>query len=186
LDYRRKGVGTMKRIFICSTMICLFLALMATGCAKKAAQPSEEVTPPQKSAPAGAAPEMKQAEPAPGESAASTVVPTSFDKKIYFGFDKFDLQPEAIETLNELAVFLKAKPELKVKIEGNCDERGTTEYNLALGERRAKSALDYIMSQGISASRVSTVSYGKEKPVDPGHNDEAWAKNRRDEFVFSK
>ena len=91
-----------------------------------------------------------------------------------------------IETLNELASFLKGNTGLKVKIEGNCDERGTTEYNLALGERRAKAALDYIVSQGINSARVSTISYGKEKPADPNHNEEAWAKNRRDEFILSK
>ncbi len=177
-----------KRIFICSVMMCLLLALMATGCAKKAAKQAEEVTPPQKAASAGTGQEMKPAEAAPSEAAAQSAAASSagFDKKVYFDFDKFDLKPEAIETLNELASFLKGNTGLKVKIEGNCDERGTTEYNLALGERRAKAALDYIVSQGINSARVSTISYGKEKPADPNHNEEAWAKNRRDEFILGK
>ena len=131
---------------------------------------------------------MKPAEAAPSEAAAQSAAASSagFDKKVYFDFDKFDLKPEALETLNELVSFLKGNTGLKVKIEGNCDERGTTEYNLALGERRAKAALDYIVSQGINSARVSTISYGKEKPADPNHNEEAWAKNRRDEFILSK
>jgi peptidoglycan-associated lipoprotein len=76
--------------------------------------------------------------------------------------------------------------DIKVKIEGNCDERGTTEYNLALGDRRAKAAMDYLTAQGVDAARLTTISYGKEKPVDAGHNEEAWAKNRRDEFILTK
>lgn len=177
-----------KRIFMCSVMMFLLLALMATGCAKKAAKQAEEVTPPQKAASAGAGQEMKPAEAAPSEATAQGTAASSagFDKKVYFDFDRFDLKPEAIETLNGLASFLKDNTGLNVKIEGNCDERGTTEYNLALGERRAKAALDYIVSQGINPARLSTISYGKEKPADPNHNEEAWAKNRRDEFVFSK
>ncbi len=94
--------------------------------------------------------------------------------------------PESTEALNELAALLKANIAIKVKIEGNCDERGTTEYNLALGDRRAKAALDYLSAQGIDAARLTTISYGKEKPADPGNNEEAWAKNRRDEFILTK
>jgi peptidoglycan-associated lipoprotein len=131
---------------------------------------------------------MKPSEAAPSEAGAQSAAASSagFDKKVYFDFDQFDLKPEAIETLNELASFLKGNTGVRVKIEGNCDERGTTEYNLALGERRAKAALDYIVSQGINSARVSTISYGKEKPADPNNNEEAWAKNRRDEFILSK
>jgi len=176
-----------KRIFVCSVMMCFLLALMATGCAKKAANQAEEITPPQKAA-SGTGQESKAAEAAPlgmpGQGAA--VSSTGFDKKVYFDFDKFDLKPEGLETLNELVSLLKSNTGLKVRIEGNCDERGTTEYNLALGERRAKAAFNYIGAQGIDSSRLSTISYGKEKPADPDHNEEAWAKNRRDEFLLSK
>jgi peptidoglycan-associated lipoprotein len=75
-------------------------------------------------------------------------------------------------------------PTIKIQIEGHCDERGTSEYNLALGERRANSAKKYLISLGMPADRISTISYGKEKPLDPGHNEEAWSKNRRDHFII--
>jgi peptidoglycan-associated lipoprotein len=81
---------------------------------------------------------------------------------------------------------LEKNPGAVIRIEGNCDERGTVEYNLALGEKRAKAALDYLVKMGIDPSRISTVSYGKERPMDPGHTEAAWAKNRRDDFVIVK
>jgi peptidoglycan-associated lipoprotein len=74
-------------------------------------------------------------------------------------------------------------PTVKIQIEGHCDERGTNEYNLALGERRANSAKKYLISLGMPADQISTISYGEEKPLDPGHNEEAWAKNRRGHFI---
>lgn len=169
-------------------MMCLFVALMATGCAKKTADQAQEVVPPQKTAPAETGQDMKLAgaTPADATSAQAPATVTGFDKKIFFGFDKFDLNPESTEALNELAALLKTNKDIKVRIEGNCDERGTTEYNLALGDRRAKAALDYLTAQGIDAARLTTISYGKEKPADPGNTEEAWAKNRRDEFILTK
>lgn len=104
-------------------------------------------------------------------------------QRIYFGFDSYKLSEAARATLAKNAGFMKKDPADKVRIEGNCDERGSDEYNLALGERRAKSALDYLVTIGIPANRLSFISYGKEKTVDPGHNEEAWRKNRRDDFV---
>jgi len=167
-----------------TTVFCLFLALTITGCAKKPAEQTQEVAPSQTQQGTQApSVDQKKAEAAPAAKAAESA---GFDKKIYFDFDSYTLTPESTATLNELIAFMKSNVNLKVKIEGNCDERGTTEYNLALGERRAKAAQDYIISQGIDPARVSTVSYGKEKPADPGHDEAAWAKNRRDEFVFSK
>jgi peptidoglycan-associated lipoprotein len=103
---------------------------------------------------------------------------------IYFDFDKSDLRPDALEQLRKNAEWLKANTQYRVRIEGNCDERGTVEYNLALGERRAVAARNYLTKAGISASRLETISYGEEHPVDPGHNEAAWAKNRRDDFVI--
>ena len=79
---------------------------------------------------------------------------------------------------------MKKYPNVKIQIEGHCDERGTIEYNLALGERRANSAKKYLISLGMPADQISTISYGKEKPLDSGHNEEAWAKNRRDHFII--
>ena len=104
---------------------------------------------------------------------------------IHFDYDKSLLKPEAIALLNRYAAGLKQYPTATVSIEGHCDERGTNEYNLALGERRALSARKYMIKLGIDENRLSTVSYGEERPLDPGHNEEAWAKNRRDEFVVN-
>jgi peptidoglycan-associated lipoprotein len=177
-----------KRLFVCSVMMCMFIAIMATGCAKKATNQAQEVVPPQKAAPAPAetGQDMKLAGSTPDTNAQAPTIVTGFDKKIFFDFDKFDLNPESTETLNGLTALLKASSDIKVKIEGNCDERGTTEYNLALGERRAKAAMDYLTAQGVDSARLTTISYGKEKPIDPGNNEEAWAKNRRDEFILTK
>jgi peptidoglycan-associated lipoprotein len=85
--------------------------------------------------------------------------------------------------LKESAALLKKNPKWKIQIEGHCDERGTVEYNLALGERRANSTKRYLVSLGITSDRISTISFGKERPLDPGHNEEAWAKNRRAHIV---
>ena len=87
--------------------------------------------------------------------------------------------------LKENAELLKKYPKVKIQIEGHCDERGTNEYNLALGERRANSTKNYLVSLGISPDRISTISYGEEKPLDPGHNEEAWAKNRRAHTIIT-
>ncbi|MGA2518268.1 MAG: peptidoglycan-associated lipoprotein Pal [Thermodesulfobacteriota bacterium] len=105
-------------------------------------------------------------------------------KDIHFDFDKYNIRPGDAEIVRENAALLKKYPKVKVQIEGHCDERGTTEYNLALGERRANSTKKYLISLGISATRISTISYGKERPLDPGHNEEAWAKNRRAHTVI--
>jgi len=85
--------------------------------------------------------------------------------------------------LQEKAEFLKNNPDIRIRIEGNCDERGTSEYNLALGERRADSAAKFLVSLGISPDRIETISYGEERPLALGHSEEAWAQNRRDDFV---
>ncbi|MBW1679996.1 MAG: peptidoglycan-associated lipoprotein Pal [Deltaproteobacteria bacterium] len=107
-------------------------------------------------------------------------------ENIYFDFDKSDLKPEAQVVLKKKAEWLRNNPAYKLRIEGHCDERGTNEYNLALGERRAHSARNFLIALGISGDRIATISYGEERPVDPGHNEAAWAKNRRDEFKLIK
>lgn len=107
-------------------------------------------------------------------------------EKIYFDFDKSDLRPEAQAILKKKAEWLKKHPEFFLKIEGHCDERGTNEYNLALGYRRAQAAKNFLVSLGVSPDRIRTISYGEERPADPRHNEEAWAKNRRDEFKLLK
>jgi peptidoglycan-associated lipoprotein len=105
--------------------------------------------------------------------------------RVFFDFDKFNLKPDARKTLEKQAAWLKANPSVRVAIEGHCDERGTREYNLALGERRANSAKDYLVSLGINPGRLKTISYGKERPVAMGSNEAAWAQNRRSVTVVS-
>jgi peptidoglycan-associated lipoprotein len=105
-------------------------------------------------------------------------------KDIHFDFDKYDIRPEDAAILKENAGLLMKYPKVKIQIEGHCDERGTVEYNLALGERRANGTKKYLVSLGISPDQLSTISYGKERPLDPGHNEEAWAKNRRAHFII--
>jgi peptidoglycan-associated lipoprotein len=107
------------------------------------------------------------------------VFESSLLKDIHFDYDKYDIRPGDAAILKENAALLKKYLNVKIQIEGHCDERGTNEYNLALGERRANSTKSYLNSLGISSDRISTISYGEEKPLDQGHDEEAWAKNRR-------
>ena len=99
--------------------------------------------------------------------------------RVFFDFDKSDLRPDAIDTLNRQSDWMKTNGSVTVAIEGHCDERGTREYNLALGERRASSAKQYLESMGVSGGRMDTISYGKERPAVLGSNEAAWAQNRR-------
>jgi peptidoglycan-associated lipoprotein len=102
---------------------------------------------------------------------------------LHFDFDKAILQPGDFQLLDRKISILMANPAVRVQIAGNCDERGSEEYNLALGNRRAITARNYLVNHGVEASRIETVSYGKERPIDPGHNPEAWAKDRNDQFI---
>jgi len=106
------------------------------------------------------------------------------NEMIHFAFDSSVLDATAQEILKQKAAYLQANPDVRVVIEGHCDERGTVEYNLALGERRAEAAKAFLVNLGIDAGRLETISYGEERPIDPGHNEAAWAKNRRDQFVI--
>lgn len=105
--------------------------------------------------------------------------------KVHFDYDKSDLTSESRQTLIENAAWLKARSELKIQIEGHCDERGTNEYNLALGERRANACKRYMESLGLDPGQTSIISYGEERPADSGRTENAWAKNRRAEFKVS-
>ena len=107
-----------------------------------------------------------------------------FLQRIYFDFDRYYIREDMKPILQKNAEWLKKHPTVKILIEGHCDERGTEEYNLALGEKRAKAAANYLITLGISPDRIKIVSYGKSRPLDPRHNEEAWAKNRRAEFVI--
>lgn len=101
---------------------------------------------------------------------------------IYFAFDSYELSETAREVLKQKAGTLEDNPGFTLMIEGHCDERGTEEYNLALGERRARAAYEYLILLGLSPDRLSIISFGEEKPLDPGHTEQAWAKNRRAQF----
>ena len=104
---------------------------------------------------------------------------------IYFEFDKSTLTPAAQDNLLRKAEWLRENSDTTITIEGHCDERGTNEYNLALGDRRAESSKAFLVDLGIDAARITTISFGEERPVDPRHNEEAWAKNRRAHFVVN-
>jgi peptidoglycan-associated lipoprotein len=102
----------------------------------------------------------------------------SVGDRVFFGYDRYDLTPEARSVLERQAAWLRQYPSVQALIAGNCDERGTREYNLALGARRAAAARDYLVSLGVSGNRLQTVSYGKERPLDPRSQEEAWSVNR--------
>ncbi len=109
----------------------------------------------------------------------------SIGDTVLFGYDSSQLSADAMATLDAQAALLNAKPSFRVKVEGHADERGTREYNLALGERRASAARDYLVAKGVDGSRIRIVSYGKERPAAVGSNEEAWAKNRRSVTVLN-
>jgi len=178
-------------------LLLLFLFLPGIGCAKKTAVKPTEVTAAPVVAPPVLPPSSESTNPQ-----TSTVKPREEDlnpkrppkgtefaegvlKDIFFDYDQSDLKPEARRALEENAAWLKKNPEVQILIEGHCDERGTIEYNEALGERRAMSAKRYLVSLGIDPGRIFTISYGELKPFDPGHTEEAWAKNRRAHFKIS-
>ena len=108
------------------------------------------------------------------------------NQAIFFAYDSSDIADESARILRIKADILKRHPQYATLIEGHCDERGTIEYNLALGDRRARAARDYLIDLGIEPERIQTISYGAERPLDPGHNEEAWAKNRRARFTLVK
>ncbi|MGC8660631.1 MAG: peptidoglycan-associated lipoprotein Pal [Desulfomonilaceae bacterium] len=152
----------------------LLIVFALAGCAKKIVRPNEVPTPGLGMAGVGAVTE--------GELQG---VQTTL-KTIYFDFDNYTLSPEAQAAINYDADILKRYPNLTVVAEGHCDERGTAEYNLALGERRAGAVVERLQALGIPGNRLSTVSFGSELPVDPNHNEQAWAKNRRVYLRVSK
>ena len=171
-------------------------ALVAAGCAKKQTVKSEGTQAGAASAP-GVVTEapVKEAPPAPVAVAPATPLAAApgvavteekisqFDD-VRFDFDKSVVREDARKTCQVVADHLKKNPKAKLQIEGHCDERGTAEYNMALGERRATAVMTYLVSLGVSKANLSTVSFGKEKPLDPGHDEGAWAKNRRAHFVL--
>jgi peptidoglycan-associated lipoprotein len=149
------------------TMIAIAALASLAACASK---PAPTPTPEAPSAPVQA-----PHGPTPGSIEDFRV---SVGDRVYFGYDRYDLSPEARAILDRQAAWLRRYPGVRVLIAGNCDERGTREYNLALGARRAAAAHDYLASLGVTGDRMATVSYGKERPIDPRSNEEAWSVNR--------
>lgn len=149
-----------------------FIALAAVAALSACASRSEPTpTPAPTPAPAAETPQG----PTPGSVEDFRV---SVGDRVFFGYDRFDLTPEARSVLERQAAWLRQYPNVRLLVAGNCDERGTREYNLALGARRAAAARDFLVSLGVDAGRVETVSYGKERPLDPRSNEEAWSVNR--------
>jgi len=188
----RKGLS----IFI----VILCLGVILSGCTKKAVVKDE---PSDKSAEVSqAGKDAKEAEKIREEEVKKefdkslvakktpgiegVVLESKMLKDIHFDFDRYNIRPAEAEILKENSALLKKYPGMKFQIEGHCDERGTGEYNLALGERRANSAKKYLVSLGISPSSISTISFGEERPFDQGHHEDAWTKNRRAHFVILK
>jgi len=119
------------------------------------------------------------------QAASREVAGTAFDNEnIHFAFDSSVLSGQAQQILMNKAEYLRANPGVRVTVEGHCDERGTNEYNMALGDRRADSAKDFLVNLGIGADRLNAISYGEERPIAMGQNEASWAKNRRAQFVF--
>lgn len=192
----RKTLALLMAAFCC-------LTLLAAGCAtqetvKKETPPSETavITPPPPPPPPPAPPVKEQPIPAPTIKDTVTVVEEKVPvedlaasrlfQTIYFEFDAFVLSDVARQNLTKNAEAVKKNPAMTLEIQGHCDERGSDAYNLALGEKRAKAAFNYLVTLGVPAKQLTVVSYGKERPADPGHDDAAWAKNRRVEFVVLK
>ena len=179
-------------------------ALLAGGCAKsEVVKKDQPMAPSATVAPVKVQPKQEQiktsvvneapvAKEVVKETAAPVAAVTGTDQaaelkqgleKVYFNFDSAALSDQARNTLVKDADLIKKIGKAKIRVEGNCDERGSDDYNLALGEKRAKEAVQYLANLGIPAERLTVISYGKEKPVATGHDETSWAKNRRDEFV---
>ncbi len=169
-----------------STKHALRLALIATAAASMAACASRPKPTPPISTPTPPASEPAPERPAPTPGPVSQgAVPGSeqdfvvnVGDRVYFDTDAFEVRADATPVLSAQAAWLARYPNVQIRIEGNADERGTREYNLALGSRRANSIRDFLVSRGVAASRIATISYGKERPIDPGTDESAWQKNR--------
>jgi peptidoglycan-associated lipoprotein len=172
----------MKRIGL--LLVCLFLLTLG-ACAKKPTSASLQPPPPAASAEAPQTETMQEA-PVTEPTAPAAVSVTASDgsqlETVYFDYDSFTLTAAARAVLERNARWLKENPAVTVTIEGHCDERGSDEYNLALGERRAQAVRNYLAALGVGAERLATVSYGEERPAVAGHDESAWTKNRRAAF----
>ena len=159
--------------------VILAAALAALGCASR----KQVTTATPEAPPATQAETPSTAPPPPPPSTSETSEPRTSLQDAFFDFDAADLRADAKTSLENNARYMEQNGTSRAIIEGHCDERGSVEYNLALGERRAKVARDFLVSYGIATGRLTTISYGKERPFDSGHDESSWAKNRRAHFV---
>jgi len=192
--HQREVTMTKKSLII--TIFILCFGLIMIGCPKKTVMKEEPSVKKEEAAKTEAErareKEIKAKEQFEKSLVAATtpgiegqVFESSLLKDIHFDFDRYDIRPTDSAILKENAALLNKFTNVKIQIEGHCDERGTVEYNLALGERRATSAKNYLVSLGVASVRISTISYGEEKPLDSSHNEEAWTKNRRAHTVVT-
>lgn len=164
-------------------MVSAVALLGFTGCGKKP-EPKPEPKPTPR-APRQEAPKPQVQEPVRRVEERATVPADLKLSNIFFDFDKSDVRSDQRSAINRNAELLKRYPSVSIRIEGHCDERGSDEYNIALGNRRAEATKRYLVEYGIAGNRIQTISYGESRPVDPGHTEAAWTKNRRSEFVIT-
>src|SRR5574340_15761 len=192
----QKGITAAKRnkVFVLSAAVMLAALILFTGCQKKVSTRPEEATPP----PVKQQPETTQQPKTTEkisekkvESVTSSDIASEYAEgkegmfaDIMFDYDKYDVKASYKSELQAVGEWMTKNSSAKVSVEGHCDERGTNEYNLALGDRRAKAVRDYLVSLGVSSSRIESISYGEEKPVCTEQSEECWAKNRRAHFVI--
>jgi peptidoglycan-associated lipoprotein len=169
------------------------VAILVTGCAKKPAMTATAAPPPtgqsgSKSPQAFVPASQRNGSGTSGTQNTGREKPSDYAavadlKDIHFDFDKYDIRPGDAKLLDANAAWLKNNTNRLLLIEGHCDERGTNEYNIALGDRRAKATMSYLVAQGVASSRITLVSYGEERPMCTEHNEACWAKNRRAHFL---
>ncbi len=173
-----------KNVWLAFALVLILASMFfLTSCAKNAVQSQPAQTPQSELPKAGD--ESGGTVQAGDQATVPEAVGTEFaNENIHFAFDSAVLSDQAQRTLTDKAEYLRANPGLMVTVEGHCDERGTDAYNMALGDRRAKSAKDFLVNMGIGVDRLSTISYGEERPVAQGQDELSWAKNRRAQFVI--
>lgn len=174
---------TMRPVLSSVTLVALILTFLFVGCSKEEPPPPTAEAQPRPAAPPPPPPPAPA--PPPGPSISQQAFQEFQNQDVFFDYDQYDLRTDAKGILDRKATFLNQNSSVRSQIEGHCDERGTNEYNLALGERRANAAKQYLTTAGVNAARLSTISYGEERPLDPGRNEAAWARNRRAHFVIT-
>ncbi len=164
-------------------IVCLFPVLLFVGCAGEPPK-EEEVTAEEVDTRPVAPPPVEKVTEVPVEEKAMTLADLQANNKIYFDYDRSEIKPEFRDIVMAHAEYLAANPGVRITIEGHCDERGTREYNIALGERRANAVLKMLSLNGVSRDQLETVSYGEERPDVEGHDESAWKFNRRAVFLY--